>query len=234
MSNHIDQLFKNKLGDHNLPPSDEAWAKVKVGLSKKNKEIIYWRAAAVFLLLGLLVSAWYLFTGSIVSKQEQLTQSGLYKPTPEISKESIEPIKEQTLVQVLEESKKITTKKENKKSNNTQDIDKPMVTETTTELAQNLSLNSEMLELNESIASVNEVKQEKAIVIEFELPAIAQTNSLDVVPVITEPEKSNGIMKLLETARDVKNGDAELGNSLRDIKNELLAFDFKKDKTKRN
>jgi hypothetical protein len=234
MSNHIDQLFKNKLGDLNLPPSEEAWAKVEAGLSKRNKVIIYWRAAAVFVLLGLLISAWYLFTGSIVSKQEQLTLSGLQKPTPEIIKESIEPNKAQTLAPALDTPKKITTKKQSKKYNNTQDIDKPTVTETTTELAQNLSLNSEMLELNESIASVNEVKQEKAIVIEFELPAIAQTNSLDVVSVSTEPEKSNGIMKLLETARDVKNGDAELGNSLRDIKNELLAFDFKKDKTKRN
>jgi hypothetical protein len=234
MSNHIDQLFKNKLGDHNLPPSDEAWTKVQAGLSKRNKVIIYWRAAAVFVLLGLLVSAWYLFTGSIVSKQEQLTQSGLQQPIPEINNESIEPLKEQTLAQVLEEPKKVNTKKQSKKSNNSQDTNKQEVTETTTELAQHTPLNSEILELNESIVSVSEAKEEKAIVIEFILPAITQTTSPEVAIAITEPEKSNGIMKILETARDVKNGDAELGNSLRDIKNELLAFDFKKDKTKRN
>jgi hypothetical protein len=234
MSNHIDQLFKNKLGDHNLPPSDKAWAKVEAGLSKRNKVIIYWRAAAVFVLLGLLVSAWYLFTESITTKQEQLTQSGLQQPTPEINRESIEPIKEQTLAQVIEEPRKANPKKHSKKLNNTQETNKQIVTETITELAEDPQLNSEELKLNESIANVSEAKQEKAIVIEFELPAITQTNPLEIVSISTEPEKSNGIMKILETARDVKNGDAELGNSLRDIKNELLAFDFKKDKTKRN
>jgi len=49
----------------------------------------------------------------------------------------------------------------------------------------------------------------------------------------TVDDDKSGFQKILEKARDIKNGESELG-SLRDAKNELFALDFRRDKTKRN
>ncbi|MBI3482347.1 MAG: hypothetical protein HY015_05145 [Bacteroidetes bacterium] len=54
----VDQFFKNKLEDHTIAPSENAWAKVEAGLSKKNN-VIVWRWAAAVLLMGALISIIY-------------------------------------------------------------------------------------------------------------------------------------------------------------------------------
>jgi len=74
-------------------------------------------------------------------------------------------------------------------------------------------------------------KTEKPMVIEFTLAPIVNEPVTEVTQ--NDSESSSGLKKILETARDVKNGEADLG-IIRDTKNQLLAFDFKKDKTKRN
>lgn len=70
------------------------------------------------------------------------------------------------------------------------------------------------------------VAQPKPIVIEFSLDPVAP-------PVVTaEATEKKGLQRFLEKARDVKNGESDLG--LREATNDLLAWGFKKDKTKRN
>jgi len=87
----------------------------------------------------------------------------------------------------------------------------------------------ELIALSENVSMEPIAKAEKPIVIEFTLDPVPSTTLVAKAP---EAEKNNGFKKILDKAIDLKNGEG-LGG-LRDAKNELLAFDFKKDKTKRN
>jgi len=53
MSNKVDRLFKDKLEEHTIQPSAQAWDKVEAHLGKKNKMVV-WRIAAGVVLLGVL------------------------------------------------------------------------------------------------------------------------------------------------------------------------------------
>ncbi len=226
MSNRIDQLFKNRLSEHVLPPSDEAWTKVQNSLSKKNNVVIYWRAAAVFVLFGLLVSAWYLFTRPVEISTQQITkiENTEIQDKPAQTKED-----ERESAGAKKETSDTKTRKPSAKSIKTNIIDqKEELTEQTEPSAQ-----IDAAEIGQAM-TVAEVAVEKPIVLEFTLPTIEDNTPADVALAGAETEKSTGIKKFLETARDVKNGDAEFANSLRDIKNELFALEFKKDKTRRN
>jgi hypothetical protein len=233
MNNRIDQLFKDKLGEHTLPPSVNGWASVQAGLSKKNKVVIYWRAAAVVALMGLLISAWYLLNTPVETSPAELTNTVMpeqIKPISPVDKDNA-AIKSLAVIKKEEaevkESEKIRTKKEQILENTTS---KEEVVESVTEV----HTISESLPDNETVLIAQHSNIEKPIVIEFSLPSIEDTNSTAADLAVTETEKPSGIKKFLATARDLKNGEAEFGGSLRGLKDELLALDFKKDKTKRN
>ncbi len=218
--NRIDELFRNKLANHPVAPSADAWQKVEAGLTKKNS-VWVWRLAAALVLFGL-VSAWYLWRSAEV--QPELVQ----QPTPPTQKEI--PV----IVQPEEQKKNLAeTKKEtplNQKINSkraTTEIKKEEPEKVNT-IQPEVTIQPEIL-ITENKTESTPVR--KPIVIEFTLDAIPAT--------ITEPamastgDDKSGLQKILEKARDIKNGESELG-SLRDAKNELFAFDFRKDKTKRN
>lgn len=224
MCNRMDQLFKNKLGDHRLPPSQEAWSKIESGLSKKNKTVILWRSAAVFVLCGFLTSAWF-YWQSTEDHTQQLTtmQDEGIKGSPKIQEPLVDPVEKKEnkkQVAIIKKSERIKLKKITS-IEDTKEITEatPMLKEIEKELA-----------ILETVITTPEAKPEKPIVIEFTLDPVASTT---LVAEATEPEKSKGFKKILDKAIDLKNGEGELG-SLRDAKNELFAFDFKKDKPKRN
>ena len=230
MSNRIDQLFKNKLHEYSLPPSEEAWTRIQSGASKKNNLVIYWRAAAVFVLMGLVVSSWYLFTSPVLISSQQIskTENTDIPERPALLKEDET---ESANAKTIEKQSSKTDQQKHlakvEKSNVVNKEDAPLTesSESTTQL--------EFVEL-ETTVTIAEVPHAKPIVIEFTLPTIVESTPTELAMATSETEKNSVIMKFLETARDVKNGDAALGTSLRGIKNELLAFDFKKEKTRRN
>jgi hypothetical protein len=230
MSNKIDKLFNGKLADHSLTPSAEAWSRIESGLSKKNKFVIAWRVAAVFVLLGLLTGSWFYWQ----SKQhDSATRLATKEPitneiTPEVKETPAVPLqKTESVPQVV-----IETKQEKKQ---------PITTE-----KKKLTIQPQVASINkpEPVMKVEEIepikiktvevaqvaKTEKPIVIEFTLEPVTQ-NTLAVAQA-AEPEKP-ALKKIWDKALDIKNGDAELGG-LRMAKNELFALDFRKDKSKRN
>jgi hypothetical protein len=228
MNNRTDQLFKDKLGDHRLSPSAEAWSKVEARLSKKNNIVILWRAAAVFVLFGLLTGAWLYWQ----SGQQDQPQQLVIKPSGTNNSRLDEPFiaqpeKEENTTQVagIEKTKDLKKIKSKITEGTQNKIVEPIPTE-------NLVIKeNELVADSKKISVEPQGKVEKPIVIEF---------TLDPVPVRTlvaqaegDNEKNSGFEKILGKARDIKNGDSELG-SLRDVKNELFALDFRKDKTKRN
>ena len=85
--------------------------------------------------------------------------------------------------------------------------------------------------ITEPILLTQTTKPEKPIVIEFTLESIKK-------PIVTEVAQANevensGLKKILEAARDVKNGESDF-SIIRETKNQLFALDFRKEKTKRN
>lgn len=225
MNNPIDQLFKNKLGELRAKPSEEAWKKVEAGLSKKNNKVILWRMAAVLALFGLLTTTWFYTTET---NQEVKPISKVEPNTPE-STSAINSSPSTLPVETEKKNHQVTESKSLKKQKNrsTEVAVNNITAEQPKEKEQEVRV-----EIDQSIVAETTpvAKVEKPIVIEFTLDAIT-TNTQQVARV--NDEKNTGIKKIFDKALELKNGESDFG-SLRDAKNELFAFEFRKDKTKRN
>jgi hypothetical protein len=223
MNNRIDRLFKNKLGDHRLPPSQEAWTKIESGLSKKNNTVILWRAAAVFVLCGFLTGAWFYWQSQGHSQQIATQKDDTIDNLPGTQEPLAEPMEnEENRNQVAVIAKSEHIKRKKIATNNNEEVILP------TEIMKEAE--TELTPVFETVSTELVAKAEKPIVIEFTLDPVPSTT---LVAKATEEEKGNGFKKILDKALDLKNGEGDLGG-LRDAKNELFALDFKKDKTKRN
>ncbi len=230
MSNRIDDFFKRKLSDLKTAPSEEAWSRIEATLTKKNSVVVYWRMAAALLLCSVLIGAWFL-------SQKEKPELAIIKeekniPTIKESMTDTVPQQDQTIIPNLAEKNKPqpsyranpsrSSKNEKIKS---EEEELPAVQEDKIPMEQH----EPILALEEiTVAAVT--KTEKPIVIEFTLAPVPETNLAQVVQV---EEKKTGLKRIWETARDLKNGEADF-SVLRDAKNELLALDFRKDKTKLN
>jgi hypothetical protein len=235
MNNKVDQLFKNKLSEHTMVPSEEAWIRVQSGLpTKKNKIIVYWRVAAVLALVCFLIGI-YFFRNDDQPSTKQLAQKDKIS-VPETKKETepqtkVEATEKTQPVNVAkaEKSKAIDKKSTQKKVDHSinEAIESGMQNEVKNEdsiLPQEISVATEEVQ----VAQVTE--QKKPIVIEFTLRPV---NDIEEVAIAKNQEKEKGFKKLIEVAREVKNGETGFSN-LREMKNELLAFEFVKEKSKRN
>ena len=82
---------------------------------------------------------------------------------------------------------------------------------------------------SESVKTVaSQQKEEKPIVLEYRLETIEPQPVVESASA-REPNGKSGLLKVIDFARDAKNGDGRLGD-LRQAKDELFAFNFKKDK----
>lgn len=238
MSNRMDQLFKSKLSDHALTPSAHAWSKIEAGLSKKNKFVIFWRAAAAFILCGLLVGSWIYFQSKAGNQTKQLAieNKGGETVTEKLSKET-NP--NENSAEQEDTSQSLTVKKQEvvvqSKNLNT---NKPQLAIIESKLTPDIDKKEKVNEKENEILEVIElrtttmttVKAEKPIVIEFTLEAIPSNQTA----IAKEDDIGKTQLKRIwDKALEIKNGETELGG-LRLAKNELFALEFRKDKTKRN
>jgi len=222
--NRIDELFKNKLANHPVAPSADAWQKVEAGLTKKNNAWV-WRLAAALVLFGLVSGAWYMWSKN-TEVQPELVQQPLPSPQKEIPV-VVQP--EEQKQNLVAETKTTAQPKQKKKSTITQ-------SETKKEETEKVNPEPEVVIQPEVLITENKTvptPARKPIVIEFTLDAMPVTMTEPAIAVASADDDKSGLQKILEKARDIKNGESELG-SLRDAKNELFALDFRKDKTKRN
>lgn len=230
MNNRIDQFFKDKLADVRHAPSADAWSRIESGLTKKNKYVIVWRIAAVLALLGLLFGSLYVAQNT-VSPVKEIVKNSPKKNTP-ATQQSIDSLSQKQ----PQENKLLTTAKEKPQ-------EKPKQQKIIKEVIQNQAVlpeqekkeeipNEPILEQMtiEQVTVAEVIKTEKPVVIEYTLESIAETKT--EIQTAQAQEKS-GLKKLWDAAKDAKNGNGDLG-LLRDAKNDLFAFEFRKDKTKRN
>jgi hypothetical protein len=225
--NSVDKLFKSKLEDHQLAPSTKAWEKLESNLSKKNRTIIWFRMAAVLALMGMLTVAVLNWNSS--DENSPLTTTDQPVEGKEIEQKP--PLPEKKNEELIKPGIEQTNKK------------KPIPTQLMTKPTENLAASEQVTEvvkkeelIDTSVASLKEeaiepfAEEKKAIVLVYSLPTLPakQTATTEVAQVEVE---QTGIQKIWEAAKDVKNSDNPWGD-LREVKNELLALDFKKDKNK--
>jgi hypothetical protein len=242
MDNKVDKLFKEKLESHSLQPSAQAWEKVEAHLGKKNRMVLWVRVAAAVALFGVL---------TIVG----LNWNDDNKKTKEIAKDEVtkerndEGTKKETIVEEKEQPAPAVRKDNNKQSvadahevvdsrQKTVDGRDEAAVDTGEVEQQVASITEPVVEpvVTESVAEQhtpgieNEAKSiQKGITLTYSLPPVKKEEPAVVAQV---EEKKTGLERVLEIAREVKNGDP-LGE-LREAKNDILALEFRKDKNKKH
>jgi hypothetical protein len=245
MENKIDQFFKEKLEEHTLPASEEVWAKVEANLSKKNN-IAIWRIAAAVLLMGALVSAiiWLQRDHKnneqlLATKKSSGDNSTKEKPAPQISllekKAQVKPNNKKSL-STLPSPRLVSSQTENKSDQKESSESRTQSTQTqpSVELAAKEIIEKNKSSFTKASEDKEKIKMEatppmtiastkkKSIKLEFTLDDFSSEQ-----PVATaSDEKSSGLKKVWEMAREVKNGNGPV----REIKNEIFALNFKKNK----
>lgn len=242
MKNQMDKLFKEKLESHSLPPSDEAWARVEAKLSKKNN-VVAWRIAAAILLLGAFISVMYwqqatekpaaptlAITPAQKENKEAATTSQDNKPaattdTKKTSQPSVnQSIRKQHDMPVAQHIEEIEKKEESAM---------PVVIESQKENAvalmneQQEEKEKEKISTNATSTATIASSTQKPIKLEFTLDDFASEEKV----VATTEVKNSGLKRVLELAKEVKNGEGPV-NDLREMKRDLFAFNFIKNKTK--
>lgn len=260
-TNNLDRLFKNKLDEHSIAPSEDAWAKVEAGLSKKNKvggwfvrtrtkgikpkEIkpwfvssqTSWRIAAA-LFLGALVGI-LIWSQSDSEKTPALAENK--NLSPQTKSKPIEknpaPIKEDKPAheerKLIQRQVASTSQEPNSKGKSGK-----LVEENISELKiDQAALNNKENELNES-------KPEEKIIVDATTKtevASKRQKPIKLEFTLEEPSvetvattnevKNTGLKKVLEVAREIKQGEGPV-LSLREKKNEFFARSFNAGKQK--
>ena len=226
--NKLDEFLKKKVEDLAVEPRAEAWSKLESNLSKKNNGLIWFRAAAALMLVGLLVTTMvWLQKGDVsqpLAEQTKDANSSSANEIPEVKEDQTQP-------KQIEKSKITSHKKESStKQTQTFEHEKKSGDETQT-VAETSKPEITPLTItpDETIEVATVV--EKPIVIEYTLESIPMRKKQ--TPVVAEAvEKRNSLQKAIDFAREAKNSDSPLGE-LRQAKDDLFALNFKKDKQKK-
>lgn len=237
MKNQMDKLFKEKLENHTLLPSEEAWARVEAKLSKKNN-VVAWRIAAAILLMGVFISLMYWQQTKENASAPTLAETPTSKenkaatPTPPANNPvAMSPTKKTsqpsstTIYQKKAESSAAQHVIEQKEETSV-----TLVIETPKENAValvNEKKEEEKIIRNATSTTTLASSTQKPIKLEFTLDDFASEENV----VATTEVKNTGLKRVLELAKEVKNGEGPV-NDLREMKNELFAFNFIKNKTK--
>lgn len=231
MNNQLDNLFKNKLEGHTLEPSPKAWSRVASGLTKKNKTIIWFRAAAALMITCLAFTLWY-YTNKNSTSPSTLAQTEKVSAAPEkeLAKQGDEQTATNKISTIQKNAKKPTIKKRKQeviKANSQQKKTVEVIEQMPfTEVASNeIEITESLFTIEPPVAPIK-----KAIVIVYELKAVERIPRLDLDQL---PERKTGLKKVLEVANEVRTGESPLGG-LRQAKDEILAFNFKKDEKNNN
>jgi hypothetical protein len=221
MSKQLDRFFKEKLDNHQVPPSDVAWDKVEASLNKEKKGIVWFRAAAAIVLLGVLtVTLLWVRSGEETTIAKVDSARVAPKPKSTTAPKKKQSIQEPKLPVVRSQSRKTTVfiaQEENKKE----------------EIKPEPSVQQD-----QPVAIVSEtpsVIQQENPEVTIKKPAITLTYTLAQIPSRKDktqtPEEKNGLQKAVDVAMDAKNSDGAIAE-IRTLKDDLFALNFKKNNKK--
>ena len=219
MEKLVDEFFRRKLEEHAFTPSVRAWDKIEASLPKKNKTVIVWRIAAAVALMSGLLWAGLNWQGS---KPTELTQIKLNAVTPsESALAKINSTKE-----AKRQEEEITYAKSRKIIRSVLTT-QPQTNQIISEVAETAEIKVlEKIEFESSTIVAAEVPSpitQKPIILEYRLETVK------TIAVVHNEEKK-GFKGFLNAAKELKNGEDGLG--LQTLKDNILAFNFKKEKGK--
>jgi len=235
MRNPLDHLFRNKLSDHAVVPSAQAWDRVRGGLTKKNDKLFLMRMAAAVLLAGVLTTTLLWLSSHDPISNASSTSSVGYKAEPKTnaskpmnpSPQALRDGKQQTTAQQVPGKKKQTVETNHEKIQVIENQNKS-VTKTEEPPPSLIPTGSASPGSVEVTTVTSNQNAEKPIVLVYRLETI-EPQAVEESHSASEPKGNSGLLKVINFARDAKNGDGRLGD-LRQAKDELFAFNFKKDK----
>lgn len=213
MNNRLDELFREKLSDHSIPPSDPTWSRVKDSLSKKNSRILLFRIAAAVLLLAALASV----VGRLSIRSAEAPALSHY-PDPKPLRVPAQPPARATSPK--QESKPRSQKEIRHADQPNRQNEELMATPNTSQTEQPAADDTVIPSTQAVVAEVSQT--EKPIVLEYRLDAIS---SHPAPPVEIATREKSGLRRVIDLAWEAKNGDSPL--SLRQTKDELFALNFK-------
>lgn len=241
MNNKVDKLFKDKLSAHTLAPSAQAWGKVEAQLSKKNKGIIWFRMAAVLTLVGLLTFIWW---PRQKKEQNEMAIKHPFKKETEVPKPPTQNPTDNKESDQQQSAKQPYLSVQSQQKTHTQVPEQIAPVSDTVSQAPNLvaieKRDPEIIKQEETVATptttpvetaeVAKVARPKSIKLTFSLPTVEQTTEEATVAANADEPKTP-LQKAADKVNEIRTGD--VFGSLRDAKNDLFAWDFKKDKTKK-
>ncbi|MGE0772282.1 MAG: hypothetical protein AB7K37_11255 [Cyclobacteriaceae bacterium] len=250
--NPLDELFGKKLSAHQVQPSADAWSRIEKNIAKKNSGWVTWlRAASIVFLLGVGFVAWRIIGTQDANQPPQMATATETKETKEPVKtdhvaNSAEQDASKPVDDLKAESKPAATTTVHDKTSRTP-VEKPMITQGQTKEVTK-QVDQQLVYTNESIAQLNEepaavatpateierITADKAMVVVYTLELPTQLE--ETMPEATaagESGKKTGLKRVLELARDARSTENPIGE-LRQAKNELLAFNFGRDREQRN
>lgn len=233
----IDFLFKNKLQNATKKPSDEAWYKLNAKLQKEKagKNLLWLKiAASVIVIIGI---SWLLVRNDINSvKTLPVVKSTTVKkitpliPETELANNNIEEkILNPVMVKSEAAKNKFVAKKKPKR---------PIVSETVTEPAYVNKEADTATTQPIKIMPYNTENKQLVANIEKELPEVTiiykkGNREQAAVAANTAPtDKKSALEKIWNVAKEIKNGEIGMAD-IRSTKDELFAFEFRKQKNQK-
>jgi hypothetical protein len=230
MNHPLDQFFKEKLRDHSVKPGAGAWSRVEDGRSKKNSTWKTWlKVASVALLLGA-TSAWWMGRSSepsvegVILAQERPTSQPPAVADP--SKDTASSAVPKKMERKIEPRQQVQRRQ-------------PLATAIPKPPHNNESKSN----ADDQPAETGSIAVAQLEPVHDELPPVAQKSDKPIVVVFTlelpsalpndsKKEKKTGLQRVLEIAREARTTESPL-SGLRQAKEELLAFDFGREKEKK-
>jgi hypothetical protein len=215
--NPLDELFKHKLEDHSLPPSPLAWSKVERAISKKNRTIVWLRVAACLAFLGL---GWVMYQQ--IENAPSKSVMVVYKPIIKKEDEKNTAIPHGKITNTISTKAKLVETKATS------------LATTQAVVAEQNSLN-EVTTTNEMVALETTIEEGateyKEVIAQAEKPLVIEYTLEPVKDQPQEVTSRSKLQKMVDFALEAKHSDGALTN-LRQAKDDLFAFNFKKDKSK--
>ncbi len=228
MSNKVDLLFKRTLENHRIEPGKNTWNAIEGKLVKKNKSYPWIRLAASFVLGALLITFWTKPTPRNMNPNSLTVEAhGKVNAVDDLHEN-----RENTVIKTSDTAKAVSSKKyfTYTKSDiktadllavNEKEIYNEIITLTTTPLSEEKPTESNM-------PVHHQPGTNQSIVLVYTLPTIKPTADQPEERYDNHKiEKPNNLKKIWELAGDLRTGESNL-NSVRQTKNEILAFHFMK------
>ena len=247
MKSNIDHVFASKLQKYEKRPSEEAWSKINHNIKRKERKFsLFQIAASIVLVVASGYLAYSLFFNQSYNDANTLSNTNDQLVSPEINNKHQETIitnKENVTAQKAKDDpikvedsqvKQYVVADNNQQqpfneNNYEQETKEPERTQVQLEAIPKLALSENPVSRKRTTLNARIRKNEASpspmpVTITYKRGNASAENP-EILAVNIENEKDSGLKKLIDIAKEVKNGNIGLSD-FREIKDELFATDI--------